>query len=184
MSAMIARRELAKLRDGADLARRHRGFRNALARSSPPPFPAIRRNFRSMPVVTVLRDGEQPPIWAIRLARAAHQIAADSLRIEMNPAGHVYQLWLSVPDAKAPRRLGVLPQSGRERIAVSPQSARLLTGVGELLVIPEPPGGPPGPAPSGRGRHGGVGIRQDHDRARLGTASSLAVRGRRSPPFG
>lgn len=60
-----------------------------------------------MPVVAVLRDGGQRPIWAIRLARAAHQIAADSLRIETNLAGHVYQLWLSVPDAKTPRRLGV-----------------------------------------------------------------------------
>jgi anti-sigma-K factor RskA len=105
--------------------------------------------YSSMPVVAVLRDGEKHPIWAIRLARAAHQIAADSLRIETIPTGHVYQLWLSVPDAKAPRRLGVLPQSGRKRIAVSPQNARLLTGAGELLVTLEPPGGAPGPEPSG-----------------------------------
>jgi anti-sigma-K factor RskA len=106
-------------------------------------------NFSSMPVVAVVRDGEQHPIWAIRLARAAHQITADSLRNEMAPTGHVYQLWLSIPDAKAPRRLGVLPQSGRKRIAVSPQNARLLMGMGELLVTVEPPSGPPGPTPSG-----------------------------------
>ena len=105
--------------------------------------------YSGMPVIAVVRDGEQRPIWAIRLARAAHQIAADSLRIETVPAGQVYQLWLSVPDAKAPRRLGVLPQSGQKRIAVSPQNARLLTGAGELLVTIEPPGGPPGSAPSG-----------------------------------
>lgn len=106
-------------------------------------------DFSSMPVIAVLRDGEQRPVWAIRLARAAHQIAADSLRIETAPTGHVYQLWLSAADASRPRRLGVLPLSGRKRIAVSPRNARLLTGIGELLVTLEPPGGPAGPGPSG-----------------------------------
>ena len=47
-----------------------------------------------MPVVSVVRDGEQHPIWAIRLARVAHQIAADSLRPQPPPADRVYQLWL------------------------------------------------------------------------------------------
>ena len=105
--------------------------------------------FSSMPIIAVVRDGEQRPIWAIRLARTAHQIVADSLHIETVPAGYVYQLWLSAADSGLPRRLGVLPQSGRKQIAVSPRNARLLTGIGELLVTLEPPGGPPGPAPSG-----------------------------------
>jgi len=105
--------------------------------------------FSSIPIIALVRDGDQRPIWAIRLARTAHQIAVDSLRIETVPAGYVYQLWLSAADAGLPRRLGVLPQSGRKQIAVSPRNARLLTGVGELLVTLEPPGGPAGPGPSG-----------------------------------
>jgi anti-sigma-K factor RskA len=105
-------------------------------------------DFSSMPVIAVVRDSEQHPIWAIRLARAAHQIAVDSLRVQPAPADRVYQLWLSVPDATAPRRLGLLPQSGRKRIAVSPENARLLANSGELEVTLEPPGSP-GPAPSG-----------------------------------
>ena len=90
--------------------------------------------FSSMPIVAVVRDGEQHPVWAIRLARAAHQIAADSLRSEGSARGHAYQLWLSVPGryGAAPTRL--LPQSGRKRIAVSPQNARLLAAGGELVV--------------------------------------------------
>jgi anti-sigma-K factor RskA len=106
-------------------------------------------DFSSMPIIAVVRDGEQHPIWAIRLARAAHQIAADSLRDQPVPAGRVYQLWLSVPDAAAPRQLGLLPQSGRKHIAVSPANARLLAGAGELAVTLEPTGGSPGTAPSG-----------------------------------
>jgi anti-sigma-K factor RskA len=106
-------------------------------------------DFSAMPIIAVVRDDEQHPIWAIRLARAAHQIAADSLRVQPVPADRVYQLWLSVPDATAPHQLGLLPQSGRKRIAVSPENARLLAGSGELVVTLEPPGGSRGPTPSG-----------------------------------
>jgi hypothetical protein len=106
--------------------------------------------FSSMPVIAVVRDGEQRPIWAIRLASAAHQIAADSVRVAPVPAGHAYQLWLSVPDAPVLRQLGLLPQSGRKRIAVSPHNAHLLSGAGELVVTLEPLVGSPGPAPGGQ----------------------------------
>ena len=106
-------------------------------------------NFSSMPVVAVIRDGEQRPVWAVRLARAAHQIAADSLHVQSVPAGRVYQLWLSTPDGVPLHQLGLLPQSGRKRIAVSPRDARLLIGMGELVVTLEPLGGSPGRAPSG-----------------------------------
>jgi anti-sigma-K factor RskA len=106
-------------------------------------------DFSAMPIVAVVRDDEQHPIWAIRLARAAHQISADSLRVQPVPADRVYQLWLSGPDATAPHQLGLLPQSGRKRIAVSPENARLLAGSGELVVTLEPPGGSRGPTPSG-----------------------------------
>jgi anti-sigma-K factor RskA len=109
----------------------------------PPP------SFSREPVIAVIHDSEQRPVWAIRLARAAHQIAADSLRIEPPPTDHVYQLWLFVPDSVKPHQLGLLPQSGRKQIAVSPENARLLTTVGELVVTLELAGGSPGPAPSG-----------------------------------
>src|SRR5215472_16429998 len=55
-------------------------------------------DFSAMPVIAIVRDGEQHPVWAIRLARAAHQIAADSLRPQPAPADHAYQLWLLVSD--------------------------------------------------------------------------------------
>ena len=37
-------------------------------------------DFSETSIVAVVRDGERRPVWAIRLARAAHQIAADTLR--------------------------------------------------------------------------------------------------------
>jgi anti-sigma-K factor RskA len=106
-------------------------------------------DFSAMPVVAVVRDGEHRPIWAIRLARAAHQIAADSLRPQPAPADHAYQLWLWVPGGTTPRSLGLLPQSSRKRIAVTPENARLLGGDGELEVTLEPTGGSPIAGPSG-----------------------------------
>jgi anti-sigma-K factor RskA len=106
-------------------------------------------DFSAMPIVAIVRDGKQHPIWAIRLARSAHQIAADCLRPEPAPAGGVYQLWLLIPDSTKPHPLGLLPQSGRKPIPLTPENARLLTGEGELEVTLEPIGGSRGPGPSG-----------------------------------
>jgi len=106
-------------------------------------------DFAAMPVVAVVRDSELHPIWAIRLARVAHQIAADSLRPQPLAPDRVYQLWLSPPDGTAPRPLGLLPRSGRKPIAVTPVNARLLGGEGELMITLEPVGGAPGLGPSG-----------------------------------
>lgn len=106
-------------------------------------------DFSEVSIVAVVRDGERHPVWAIRLARAPHQIAADTLRDEPAPPGRVYQLWLLVADRTGPRQLGLLPPSGRKRIAVSPENARLLTGTGELVVTLEPAGGSPNREPSG-----------------------------------
>jgi anti-sigma-K factor RskA len=106
-------------------------------------------DFSDISIVAVVRDGERHPVWAIRLARAAHQIAADTLRDEPAPPGRVYQLWLLVADRTGPHQLGLLPTSGRKRIAVSPENARLLAGTGELVVTLEPAGGSPNREPSG-----------------------------------
>ena len=106
-------------------------------------------DFSDISIVAIVRDGERYPVWAIRLARAAHQIAADTLRDELVPPGRVYQLWLLVADQTGPHQLGLLPTSGRKRIAVSPENARLLAGTGELVVTLEPAGGSPNREPSG-----------------------------------
>jgi anti-sigma-K factor RskA len=113
-----------------------------IARDSP--------DFSNISAIAVVRDGERHPVWAIRLARAAHQIAADTLRDEPAPPGRVYQLWLLIADRSGPRQLGLLPPSGRKRIAVSPENARLLAGAGELVVTLEPAGGSPNREPTGQ----------------------------------
>ena len=107
-------------------------------------------DFSDISIVAIVRDGERHPVWAIRLARAAHQIAADTLRDEPAPPGRVYQLWLVVADRAGPRQIGLLPPSGRKRIAVSPENARLLAGTGELVVTLEPVGGSPNREPTGQ----------------------------------
>ena len=106
-------------------------------------------DFSASPIVAVVRDREQHPVWTIRLALAAHQIAFDSVRPAVPPAGRVYQLWLLTSASTVPRPLGLLPQSGRKRVAVTPENARLLALEGELEVTVEPMGGSAGPSPSG-----------------------------------
>ena len=107
-------------------------------------------DFSDMSIVAVVRDAERHPVWTIRLARAAHQIAVDSMRDEAAPPGSVYQLWLFAPERGEPRQLGLMPAFGRKRIAVSPKNTRLLAGAGELVVTLEPAGGSPNRTPSGQ----------------------------------
>jgi len=118
-------------------------------------------DFSAAPVIGVLRDGEHHAIWAIRLDRSSHQIAADSLRPQPVPPDRVYQLWFLAPGTTAPRSLGLLPEATRKRIAITSENARLLAAGGELLVTLEPAGGSPDPRPSGpalfRGSLGGAG---------------------------
>jgi len=110
----------------------------------PPP------DFLARPIVAVVQDGGQHPLWAIRVAGDAHQIAVDSLHPPAVPAGHVYQLWLEPPlGAGTPRPLGLLPQSGRKEIPETPANTRMLSDPVMLVVTLEPLGGSLGPAPSG-----------------------------------
>jgi anti-sigma-K factor RskA len=106
-------------------------------------------DFANLPVIAVVRDDAERPLWEVRLARAAHAIAADSLRPQTPPAGYVYRLWLTAPDGEAPHQLGLLPASGRKQIPVIPEVAGLLAGAGELIVTLEPLGGSPLFSPNG-----------------------------------
>ncbi len=106
-------------------------------------------DFSALRVVAVVTDAAQRPAWAIRLAPAAHQIAADAWHPQPAPAGRAYQLWLTGAGKAPPRPLGLLPQAGRKVIPVSPENARLMAGAGEMLVTLEPAGGSPRQGPTG-----------------------------------
>jgi anti-sigma-K factor RskA len=106
-------------------------------------------DFAEQPVIAVLRDNGQHPLWTVRLARAAHQIAVDSLRPPPLPAGKDYQLWLVAPGEAAPQPLGLLPLSGRKIFAETRANTARLTGRGELRVTLEPVTGSLAGTPSG-----------------------------------
>ena len=107
-------------------------------------------DFSARPVGAMVQDGGQHPLWAIRVAGDAHQIAVESLHPPAVPPGHVYQLWLEPPPgAGTPRPLGLLPQSGRKEIPETPANTRMLSGPGVLVVTLEPLGGSIGTGPSG-----------------------------------
>jgi anti-sigma-K factor RskA len=107
-------------------------------------------DFSVRPILAVIQDGGHHPLWAIRLAGNAHQIAVDSLHPPPVPPGRVYQLWLEPsPGAGMPRPLGLLPQSGRKEIPETPANTRMLSGPGVLAVTLEPLGGSLGKGPTG-----------------------------------
>jgi len=117
-------------------------------------------DFITAPVVAVLQDAERNVVWSIRLAPAAHLIAADTMRAPPPTADRAYQLWL-ISAAGKPRPLGLLPQSGRKEIAIVPSDTFRFRIPGELIVSVEPAGGALQASPSGviifRGVLGGAG---------------------------
>ena len=106
-------------------------------------------DFSALAPLALMRDRQDRPLWAIRVAVRAHLIAVDALGAPPPPSGHAYQLWLA--GTKAVRSLGLLPIAGRRVIPESPTSiARLEAGGGELIVTLEPAHGSATGQPSGR----------------------------------
>jgi anti-sigma-K factor RskA len=100
---------------------------------------AIKRDppdFSALPVIAVVPDATGRPLWAIRLARAAHEIAVDVLGAKPPAPGHAYQLWFNAPEGG--HSLGLLPVAGRRVIPEIPGLAARLAGAGELIVTLEP----------------------------------------------
>jgi anti-sigma-K factor RskA len=117
-------------------------------------------DFANRPVLAVIRDSRGRPVWAIRLARAAREITAASLRPAPAPAGRAFELWLLPAAAAQPRPLGMLPAAGSRIIPLAPRNAALIAGRGALLVTLEADEGAPDLRPSGtplfRGRLRGM----------------------------
>jgi anti-sigma-K factor RskA len=114
----------------------------ALIRRPPPDFSTRR-------TVAVLRDGAQHPLWTIRLAAAAHEIAADSVAPPPVRPGRVYQLWLLDGGANGLQPIGLLPETGQKVIPLTQENAQRLRGAGQLVVTLEPAGGSQQPWPTG-----------------------------------
>jgi anti-sigma-K factor RskA len=121
---------------------------------------AVRRappRFARLTPFAVVRDAAGRPLWALRLAPAAHEIAADRVGGAPPPAGHAYQLWLALP--QGPRSLGLLPATGRKVVPETPAAVARLQGAGALIVTLEAARGSRRPRPSGpvafRARFGG-----------------------------
>ena len=114
----------------------------AAAIKRPPP------DFAELPPLAVIRDPHQRPLWAIRVAAAAHLIAVDAIAAPPAPKGHAYQLWLSGPNGG--HSLGLLPAAGRKIIPEMPALiAQMDGGRGELAVTLEPARGSVTGRPSG-----------------------------------
>lgn len=113
----------------------------AVIRRAPPDFSAS-------PPLAFVRDRQRHPLWAIRIAAAAHLVAVDAVDAPPVPAGQAYQLWLTGPNGA--QSLGLLPIAGRKIIPEMPALiAALGNRRGELTVTLEPSRGSVTGRPSG-----------------------------------
>ncbi|PZW41102.1 anti-sigma-K factor RskA [Humitalea rosea] len=95
-------------------------------------------------LMTVLLSSSEQPAWLVEAAGGAISLASVN-RAPVAP-DRVLQLWALPQGATAPTSLGLLPADGR--FTVTPRTIRPEPGM--LIEISlEPPGGSPGPRPSG-----------------------------------
>ena len=95
-------------------------------------------------LMTVLLTSREQPAWLVEAAGGAISLAS----VNQTPVApdRVLQLWALPQGATAPTSLGLLPADGR--FTVTPSTIRPEPGM--LIEISlEPPGGSPGPRPSG-----------------------------------
>lgn len=104
-------------------------------------------DFAALPVAAALRDRDQRPVWTVRLAMPAREIALEAVAAAPPPAGHDYELW--VETAGGPRSLGLLPASGRKVVPEIPARLAQVAGGGKLFVTLEGAGGSPTGKPTG-----------------------------------
>lgn len=110
----------------------------ALLLALPPPPPQL---------LAVLGDGGGRPLWVVRAAAGADDLAAAALGTGP-PAPQVPQLWL-IPPGGTPISLGLLHAEGVSRHGLAvPKGTRLRQG-DTLAVSLEPPGGSPTGLPTG-----------------------------------
>jgi anti-sigma-K factor RskA len=97
----------------------------------------------------VFATEQQAPLWQIEtqadrgalFVRASEDLSLDPSR--------AYELWALPDRGDAPVSLGLLPRSGRSRLALSDAQRLALERSTQIAISLEPPGGSPTGAPTG-----------------------------------
>ena len=86
-------------------------------------------------------------IWRVSSTRDGGTLVIEAAEGVTPDAEHSYELW-ALPEGGAPVSLGLLPQSGRARLALNDAQRAALRGASKIAVSLEPVGGSPNGSPT------------------------------------
>jgi len=100
------------------------------------------------PAQAVIADQAGAALWRVELAADGGLIEVSTIGTVHYPDRRALELWALPPDA-APVSLGLMPASGRVRLALDDRQRAALGLAANLAVSEEPPGGSPTGVPTG-----------------------------------
>jgi anti-sigma-K factor RskA len=107
-----------------------------------PPLPA------TAPIVVVLAGADARPALLATASRDDRFLTLKAVGNTTPAAGRVFELW-ALPQAGAPKSLGVVPAGPVVRVPLSAPADEILVDIPALAVSLEPPGGSPTGQPTG-----------------------------------
>lgn len=113
-----------------------------VAQFAQPPAPA------TAPIIVVLAGSDAKPALIASAARSDRFLTVKAVGSAAPTAGRVFELW-ALPQAGAPKSLGVIPGGALVRVPLAAPADESLTNIPALAVSLEPPGGSPTGAPTG-----------------------------------
>jgi len=96
--------------------------------------------------VIASKSGET--LWRIEVSANGEHLEVSTISPVGYPSQHSLELWALPPDA-APVSLGLMPASGRLRLALDDRQRAAVGLAANVAVSEEPPGGSPTGAPTG-----------------------------------
>ncbi|HEX4023537.1 MAG TPA: anti-sigma factor [Steroidobacteraceae bacterium] len=112
-----------------------------------PPSPLVAESPAAEPVTTLSHD-DGTPAWLASVDVRRGTVLLVPVPAPADARGRVPELWL-IPRGGSPRALGLLSSDRSYAVAVPADLRIALTAGAVLAVSLEPPGGAPGPAPTG-----------------------------------
>jgi anti-sigma-K factor RskA len=100
------------------------------------------------PIVVVLAGADAKPALIATASRDDRLLTLKSVANTAPPTGRVFELW-ALPQAGAPRSLGVIPAGPVVNVPLRLPAGESLTNIPSLAVSVEPPGGSPTGQPTG-----------------------------------
>lgn len=101
------------------------------------------------PIVALLSTPAPQPAWAVSLSRDGRRLTVQPLARGLAVADRSLELWLLPPGGAPPRSLGLIAAAAPTTLALSDGLHAAITHGAGFAVSLEPPGGSPGPGPSG-----------------------------------